>query len=372
MLRILDRYLLRELLLGVGATALVLLLITVGGTFADALRRVATGRLPGDILFPVLGLKVLDALTILLPLAVFLGILMALGRLYRDSEMHVLGAAGMGPRGLLRPAAMLLLPAALLVGLLSLWLAPLAVRVADGMILKANKSVIAAGLEAGRFVELPGRGGIVFVQNMSPDGSKLEGIFIASERVNDDGSRDLNLVTAQRGALHYSSAGDKRFLALLDGHRYVGRLGRDDWKRMRYARSELAIPAANVDVSTDDSLQAQSTLALARAESVSASAELAWRIATPVTVLVLGLLALPLSRQSPREPRYGRLLLAILAYLLYANLMALSRAAIERGYLPGWLGMWWLQLLVAALAIWMLWRQYAPRAWSPSQARALS
>lgn len=362
MLRILDRYLLRELLLGVGATALVLLLITVGGTFADVLRRVATGRLPGDILFPVLGLKVIDALTILLPLAVFLGILVALGRLYRDSEMHVLGAAGMGPRGLLRPAAMLLVPAALLVGLLSLWLAPLAVRVADAMILKANKSVIAAGLEAGRFVELPGRGGIVFVNHMSADGSKLEQIFIASERVEDKGLRQLNLVTASRGALHYSSTGDKRFLVLSDGHRYAGYLGRDDWRRMRYARSELALPTANTQKASEDSTQAQSTQTLARSGSVAAQAELAWRAAAPVTVLVLGLLALPLARQSPREPRYGRLLLAILAYLLYANLLALSRAAIERGYLPGWLGMWWVQALVAALAAWMLWRQYAPRA----------
>jgi lipopolysaccharide export system permease protein len=103
MLSILDRYFLRELGQTVVATTIVLLAIITGTTFAKVLQQVAAGSFPASVMFQVLGLRTLDGLTNLLPLAGFLGTLMALGRMYRESEMHVLSSAGMGPAGLLRP-----------------------------------------------------------------------------------------------------------------------------------------------------------------------------------------------------------------------------------------------------------------------------
>src|SRR5574337_1053516 len=90
-------------------------------------------------------------------------------------------------------------------------------------------------------------------------------------------------------------------------------------------------------------------------------AELAWRTNAPPLTLVLLLLALPLSRQSPREPRYGRVLLAVLAFYLYYLLLALGRAQIGKGHWHSEAPLWGLHLLVLALAGWMLWKQYAPR-----------
>ena len=79
-------------------------------------------------------------------------------------------------------------------------------------------------------------------------------------------------------------------------------------------------------------------------------AELHWRISGPVSIIVLTLLAVPLSRSNPREGRYGRLAVGILAYFMYSNLIWVARLAIERGYLPAWLGFWWVHLLMAAVA----------------------
>ena len=67
-------------------------------------------------------------LPLLLPLALFLGVLLAYGRLYRDSEMAVLASAGLGIRRLARPLLWIALPVAVLVGMTSLWLAPAALR----------------------------------------------------------------------------------------------------------------------------------------------------------------------------------------------------------------------------------------------------
>lgn len=359
MLRIIDRYLLRELALGVGATAVVLLLITTGGTFADVLNKVATGRLPGNVMFPVLGLRILDAMTVLLPVALFLGVLLGLSRLYRDAEMHVLGAAGMGPRGLLRPAALLAIPLALAVGLLSLWLGPAAVRTANSMVADANRSVIAAGLEPGRFVELPGHAGVIFVDSMNRDGTRLGRVFVESERLRADGTTTLDLVTAARGELSADSG--QRYLALEDGYRFEGRLDQDDWRRMHYARNEIALSTPTDEDDRSDPAHALPSRVLWTSVEPAQRAELAWRIGAPVAVLVLALLALPLSRQSPREPRYGRLLLAVLAYLLYSNLLALLRSGIGSGVVPAWIGLWPAHLAFALAAGWMLWRQYRVR-----------
>lgn len=119
-LRILDRYLLRELVLSFLAVGAVLLLISIGETVVAVLNQVTRGKVPADLLFTLIALRSVDGLNVLLPLAVFLGVLLAYGRLYRDSEMAVL-SAGLDVRGLLRPLAMLAVPLMLVLALVSLW-----------------------------------------------------------------------------------------------------------------------------------------------------------------------------------------------------------------------------------------------------------
>lgn len=361
MLRILDRYFLRELAFSVVATVVVLLVIVTGGTFARVLQQVANGSYPATVMFQVLGLKVLNALPGLLPLGLFLGILVALGRLYRDSEMHVLASSGMGKRGLLRPTALLAVPVALLIGLVSLWLGPWAARTADALVVEANRSVIAAGLDAGRFTELPGNGGIIFVDSMSRDGSRLGRVFSASEKPADKTHPPrVTVITARSGQLYQEGSDERRFLALLDGWRFEVPLGQDNWTRMQYRRNDISLSTVESGADDDDPTGSTATLALLRAGDPVARAELAWRIAAPVTSLVLALLALPLARQTPRESRQGRLLIAVLAYFLYFSLLSLCRAMIEQGKLPGTAAIWVLHLLIAGGAAWVLWRQYAP------------
>ncbi|NUR23249.1 LPS export ABC transporter permease LptF [Frateuria sp.] len=360
MLSILDRYFLRELAQTVVATTIVLLAIITGTTFAKVLQQVAGGSFPASVMFPVLGLRTLDGLTNLLPLAGFLGVMMALGRMYRESEMHVLASSGMGPRGLLKPVAILAGTIVLVTALVSLWLGPWAVRTSDALVAEANRSVIAAGLDAGRFTELPGKGGIIFVQSLSRDGSVLGKTFVASESVDKDGVRQIKLVTAAGGQLYQESNGQGRFMALRDGWQYKIPLGRDDWWRMQYARNDVALSEVKAS-DEDDPAHAQGSWALATSASPDARAEFAWRVHAPPMAFVLLMLALPLSRQSPREPRYGRVMLALLGFYLYYLLLALGRAQIGKGHWANSLPLLGVHLLALALAAWLFWKQYAPR-----------
>jgi lipopolysaccharide export system permease protein len=274
--------------------------------------------------------------------------------------MHVLASSGMGPRGLLKPVAILAGIIVLVTGLVSLWLGPWAVRTSDALVAEANRSVIAAGLDAGRFTELPGKGGIIFVESLNRDGSVLGKTFVATESVDKDGTRQIKLVTAAGGQLYQESNGEGRFMALRDGWQYKIPLGRDDWWRMQYARNDVALSEVKAD-DEEDPAHSQGTWALATSASPDARAEFAWRVHAPPMAFVLLMLALPLSRQSPREPRYGRVMLALLGFYLYYLLLALGRAQIGKGHWANSLPLLVVHLLALALALWLFWKQYAPR-----------
>lgn len=375
-LRIIDRYLLREVATSVLAASAILLLVMVGGAVADLLAKIARGRIPADLLFTLIGLRSVGALTILLPLAILLGVLLAYGRLWRDSEMAVLQSSGLDVGGLLRPLVLFALPAMILLGMLSFWLAPAADRLAQNLMQEASRSLIVAGLEPGRFVDLPGRDGVIYVGEMSADGTRFKRMFIENERPEkehadkgqpdkDSGKTRIDVITATHGYLYHDADGVGRYIALQDGFRVEGKLGEDDFRLVRFARNDIKLPDSDNDTNEISTKRSAPTGVLLRAsDDLVMRAELHWRLAAPLSVLVLTLLALPLSKSSPREPRYARLLLALLAWLVYYNGLLLGRSWISAGKLAPGFGLWWVYLPALLLAGWLIWsgqRLRAPR-----------
>ncbi|GAB2669589.1 LPS export ABC transporter permease LptF [Arenimonas aestuarii] len=343
---LIERYLLRQFVQSVTAVAVVLLLVGLGGLLVDLMSDIARGQVPAGLLLSQLGLRSIQVLPLLLPLALFVGLLLAVGRLYGDSEMAVLASVGLGPRQLWRPLAAVTIPVALLVAAASLWAAPAGARLAQRMVEDANRSFLVAGLEAGRFIELPGRGGILYVGEIDTEGSRFGRMFVQSER---DGRIDV--VTASEGELILE--GERgRYLLLRDGFRVEGDPAARDFRMMRFQENELQVPDREPEVGADE-LNAVATGALLPATAPAARAELHWRMVTPLLVLVLGVLALPLGRGEPRQARYGRILAALLIYINAMILLVLGKGWLAVGMMPAWLGLWWLLLPMAALATWL-------------------
>jgi len=367
--RIIDRYLLREVATSFLAATVILLLVMVGGAVADLLGKIARGRIPADLLFTLIGLRMVSALTILMPLAILLGVLLAYGRLWRDSEMAVLQSSGLDLGGTLRPLVLFALPAMLLLGLVSFWFAPAADRWSQQLMQEASRSLIVAGLEPGRFVDLPGRDGVIYVGEMSSDGTQFKRMFIESERADKEaGKTRIDVITATHGFLYHDADGEGRYIALQDGFRVEGKLGEDDFRLMHFARNDIKLPDSASD-DTDISIKRSApTGALLKAsDDLVMRAELHWRLAAPLSVIVLTLLALPLSKSSPREPRYARLLVALLVWLIYYNGLLLGRSWISAGKLAPGFGFWWVYAPAIAIAAWLIWsgeRLRRPRAGS--------
>ncbi|MGH8078061.1 MAG: LPS export ABC transporter permease LptF [Lysobacter sp.] len=342
----LDRYLIGEFAQATFATLLVLLIVSFGAVIADVLGDVASGRVPVGMMLPQLGLMLLRYLPLILPLALMLGMMMAVGRLYRDSEMPVLAAVGVGPRRLLTPVLWVALPVVAAVAACSLWLGPWAERVSKQMINEANRNLIVAGLEPGRFTGLAD-GGVVFIGSMSSDGSRFRRVFIY--RQSDD---RLDVTTSDDGELAVDDKG-QRFIVLNNGFEVEGpRAGGLDYNLMRYARNEVQLPSGGTkyDPNSPEMLPTWALIGDARRE---AKAQLHNRIAPPLLTLAFALLAVPLARSTPRQARYGRMLMGFLTYLVGMELMLMGTKWLENGKLAPELGLWWLVLPLLTVATWL-------------------
>ncbi|PKM10161.1 MAG: LPS export ABC transporter permease LptF [Gammaproteobacteria bacterium HGW-Gammaproteobacteria-5] len=342
-----ERYLIREFALSFAAATLVLTLVGLGGIAADLLAEIARGRTPAALLLSQLGLRIVHYQPILLPLSLFIGLMLAISRLYRDSEMAVLNAVGFGPRQLLRPVALITLPVVLVIGLCSLWAVPTALRASRAMVETANRSLLVAGLEPGRFVELPGKQGVLYVTDMDADGSHFQRLFLHRE---NEGR--LDVITASSGELFFDGL-EERYLRLLDGFRVEGSPDTLDFRLMRFERNDIRVPprSANDGRRPEALLPTQVLLAM---PGPFAWAELHWRLGPPLLAAVLAVLAIPLARSSPRAPRYGLVLLALLGYLFYMNLLILGQSWLGNGQTAAPLGLWWLHAPAALIAFLLL------------------
>jgi lipopolysaccharide export system permease protein len=254
--------------------------------------------------------------------------------------------------------ALLAVPLTVLLGALSFWLGPAAMRQSDRMVDAANRSLLVIGMEAGRFVELRSRDGVVYVGGMSPDGSTFSRLFVHEERKGR-----IDITTAERGELFQEREGSERFLALYDGFRVEGKPGDPDYRMMRFKRNDIRLTEQQPDAERRLEKRA-GTLDLFASAKPLERAEFHWRLGLPLSTLLLALIAVPLSRAQPREPRYAKVLLAIVAYVLYSNLLGIGRGWLADGTLPLGAGLWWLHggaLLLGVVLLRQGGRMPAPR-----------
>ena len=91
---IIYHYLSKQLFRATASVTAILLMIFVGGRFIKYMAEAAQGRLAGEVLLLIMAYRLPSFLELILPLGIFVGILLAYGRLYLDSEMTVLSASG--------------------------------------------------------------------------------------------------------------------------------------------------------------------------------------------------------------------------------------------------------------------------------------
>ena len=348
-MNLISRYILREALASSLIVLGALFLITMTNALASIFGDAAADRVPRDAVAAVFGLTAMSYLTTLVPIALFLGVMLALARLSRDGEMAALSACGFGPARMLLPVGALTAVLVLCTGWLSLVLKPAANRQIEEIRFVADQNVELAAIEPGRFMSPDSGDTVLYAREVV--GDELRDVFL--ERQQDE--RVIAIVAARGQRVMDAASGDLAFV-LHDGRRYEGVPGEGKFLVIDFG--EQRIPIRRKDEREFKAAAAgKSTLALLESSVPADRAELQWRISLPVSLVVLGLLAVPLSRSSPREGRYARLGIGLLIYIVYANMMSIASVWVERGVVSEWLGMWSVHGAVLAVALLMLARE---------------
>jgi lipopolysaccharide export system permease protein len=332
--------------LGVG---LVLLAVLFAYQLAFVLGRAAEGQLPGSLVLELVALTLRGNLTIILPFAVVLGVVLGLGRLYHDSEISAAHAGGIGLRTLFGAAATVTLAVAALAAWMALMDGPAAARRVVQLRSDALRTAVTRGLAPGQFRSL-GHATTLYFRRSDADGA-LRDVFLQRDLPESRGIRRMQVVLAARARYAVSADSNYYTIDLEDGRSYEGAPGEGGWRITRFGSQSVRVPTPQATLPGKPRLDMLTTGELLRSSSTVWRAELHWRLGWVLNVIVLGMLAVPLARLRPGQGRHARLPWAVLLFAIYAGLLTTGRLMLERGDLPEMLGLWWVHAAVIGCAI---------------------
>lgn len=363
-MQIINRALARELTTNTLAVSFIFVALFMVVSLIKILAKAASGAFPAKLILTMLGLQTVEVLSLMLPLAFYIGLLLTLGRWYRDSEMAVLSACGVGLAQMIRPVLYMAVGFAVVVALLSFYLAPVASNLIARLKQDESSRYEVAAITPGIFNEFSRssgqqEGGVYYVEDIDSHG-EMHRVFVASSHLGRQG-----VLVAKTGKEMIDPDSEDHFLVLRDGVRYDGQPGQGDYRVLDfetyYIRIDIPAP-----VLKHMPYYAMPTSQILSDRSRGANAQWHWRISKPVSILVLTLFALVFAYAHPRQGRYNSLFVAIIAYFLYTNLLGIGDAMVKRGRIDVNVGLWWVHALFFLIGAFLFWRRANNRPLFPS------
>lgn len=339
---VLDRMVAFDLMKTVAAILLVLVIIIVSQKFIKVLSQAIEGNIANHTVFMLLGLKTVIVTASFLPAAVFMAVLIVMGRMYKDQEIAAINSAGGGLFFLYRGIALMMLPVVALSVGLALYAAPWAEAKSQELLRNDRQTADVRGIAAGRFSEYSQGELIFYTEKVETDGT-MRHVFVQNRQGEETG-----IVNAESGRLTTLPGG--LYLVLRNGERLLGTPGHQDFTQETF--QEYAVHIDNPVYALSLNSQAISTETLWESPNLPDIAELQNRLNTLLATLLLGFIGVPLAKMSPRGGIYGSLLIAFGIYFIYGNLQRLNYSWIMNQTIPYWLGYFWLSgslLLLCAL-----------------------
>src|SRR5690606_32824414 len=273
----------------------------------------AAGSIGADVVLGLAAFSTITALPTVITVSVFIAVLTAVSRSYRESEMVVWFASGLSLASWIRPVLKFAVPAVIGVAVLTLAVAPWAYRQIGEYRVRFEQRSDISRVVVGQFGETSG-GRRVFVAEAPPDPeSELGSVFV---RETDEKTGMISVVTSSSAGVQTMENGD-RFLVLEQGQRYdmtpgslQTRLVHFERYGVRLEREDDGDAAAAARAQAERITKARPTSLLLEDGTDRAFGELLWRVSLPIVVLNLALIALPLGAVNPRLGRSGDLLMA--------------------------------------------------------------
>lgn len=351
---ILFRYICREIYLTLLIIMLVLMAVVVVNQFSHFLLDVAAGKFNAATAFFLTGLQLPLIVTYLLPLALFLSILLVIGRLYTGHEMTVMSACGMSLLQQTMGIMSLVCLVALFSGWLSLWVNPRANLAIQNISAELRHNFKLDTLVPHEFNYFDDNH-MIYVEHVSHLDNTVENLFLVSK--NKEASVGIgpkwDVIRAQRAYQTVRPGGvPGQFIILQNGSRYNGSAANSSLTMSTFARYGISLnsPMLLNHATADGKISHRhlipelltSQLYLLIKNDPLAMAEWQIRIAIPISIIISSLIAISLSEVNPRRGRYFNLLPALLLYFIYSVTIFLTQSWIQDGTISMTLGMWWI------------------------------
>ena len=315
------------------AALAILLSIGLGDKLIQLLEKAAAGNIPADQVMYIVSLRIPELAQMVMPFALYMGLIIGLGRLYSSQEMSVLRSGGLSTRLLLHWLAPIILLITALVALASLVLTPMAKHTFEQELFELQKSVGIAALQPGVFRIEDAGDQVTYSDAIDDDDQTILDVFI--QRQLADGRQVT--VWAESGQRSDPDAQGRQLLTLENGRRYVGQAGSSAFETMTFAQLTISVEIEPVLERVRD-LQSLPWSELGG--SLDHRAESHWRLGWPVFCVILALLAVAISSVQPRQGQYARVGVAVVWMLTYYLVLVLNRWLIEQGFVPSALGLW--------------------------------
>lgn len=367
---IINRYLIREVSKPLLVVLSVLVAIFSSYSAAEYLSDAVNGLLPNYTIAKLIGLKTVIALEVLIPISLYISVVVSLSKLYSESEMTAMFALGVSPRRVLGAVLTLSLTLAAGVACLSLFVRPWAYELSHETVNRAEADLNFNEMQAGNFYESPRGSRVIFIGRRNGSQKIMKNVFVKLER--DD---TVQIIHAREAYQVPGTAEAGPVITFIDAHVYeLTRTGEGADHIMTAKKMILHLKQPHPEPPGYSSVASDSAK-LSASDAPPDVAELQWRLSTPLTTLLLGLLGVPLSRVKPRQGKYAKMGLAILIYSGYYLLCTTARTWVQNGVVGSFPGIWWAPALLALVLILALLnpetlsRSKAPRAAPPSGAR---
>lgn len=349
---ILFRYLVREVLLTLAAVSVVLLLIILGSRFIGLFRDVAEGSLSLDFLWTLLLLQFPSVLELILPLGFFLAVMLTYGRLYQENEIGVLLACGFSPNRLLVYTLITGAFVAVVVASFSLYLTPMSESKIAAILQEQKQRVDFSTIKPGRFQSFSG-GQVVYTEALTDANTRMQNVFLSQQLKSSDGQGRTAVFKAESGYQYLDEKTGSRYLVLENGARTEGRAGAGDFSLLTFERYAVRMSEKKESTAALKVRQLP-TATIWGSEQPAHQAAVQWRFSLPLMVIVVTLIAVPLSYVRPRQGRFAKLFPAVFLHIFYLSGLISVQGMIEKGQLDPALGLWVVHGLFIAIAAYLL------------------
>ena len=350
-LTIIDKYIAKELLTVFLSVYFVLLIIVLSTEIVHLLSWVTQGIIPIKAFLAYLMNSLFEFSVILIPLSLLMGILLAFGRLYSDSEMAAIMSAGIGPMQWYRPLMLIAIPATLVLFVLLVYVQP---------IISYQRALLTAEmlsqsqldtLLVGQFNRSSKDGAVLFLEsgdadNNNTNNNHVKNVFFQQHR------EDTSYVDLAKSTSSYYNQEGRRYMMMHSGTHYVGNAGDANFKIIKY--KDYGIHIDRKQIKAHQSVKSKNITELWQSTDPKYRAELQWRFTIPLATIIVAFMALPLSHTNPRSGRYSKLAVALILYLLYSNLLGVGKTWIVQEKVPVWIGTWWVHIIAILFTLILL------------------